>query len=194
MPKCHNVNNQLIKQNMSLKGSTTTADFLPWNDMLVLIQKLARDGRENFATLIALGCYTGLRISDLKQLRWSDIQTELVLTEKKTGKLRKLHLHKDLLSFLEDVRPKDDNKVIYPLSLQYTNRKLKSIASDYKLNIKFSTHSFRKTFGSRIWSQNNYSEKSLILLGQIFNHSSVAITKRYLGIRDKEIQDVYLNL
>lgn len=182
---------------MSLKGSRTTADYLPWNEMLVLTQKLLRAKEYEFATLIATGCYTGLRISDLKLLRWSEMKNPMVVTEKKTGKQRTIHLHEDLLRFLHEVKvahePKTD-ELIYPKSLQYTNRKLKEIAREHKMDVRISTHTFRKTFGRRIWSKNDYSEKALILLGQVFNHSSVAITKRYLGIRDKEIEDIYINL
>jgi len=182
---------------MSLKGSRTTADYMPWNEMLLLIQKLQRDKEFQFAVLIAVGCYTGLRISDLRRIKWSDIADKITVTEQKTGKLRTIHLHEDLLLFLQQIRteiaPKED-KLIFELSIQYTNRKLKKISRQYGLSIKFSTHTFRKTFGRRIWEKNDHSEKSLILLGQVFNHSSVAITKRYLGIRDKEIQDIYLSL
>ena len=62
------------------------------------------------------------------------------------------------------------------------------------IGIKYSTHSFRKSFGRRIWSNNSDSEKSLVLLSQIFNHSSIAITRRYLGIREEEVKNVYLSL
>lgn len=182
---------------MSLKGQRTTADFLPWNDMLVLIQKLLRAKDYQFATLIAVGSYTGLRISDIQTLRWEQLQPMLQLNERKTGKPRTIHLHTDLLLFLAQVKSElqpIEGELIYGLSLQYTNRKLKCLSRAYKLDIQFSTHSFRKTFGRRIWSKNDYSEKALILLGQVFNHSSVAITKRYLGIREQEIQDIYLNL
>lgn len=183
---------------MSLKGQRTTADYLPWNDMLLLVQKLLRDKEYQFAVLIATGSYTGLRISDLKRLQWKDMDTTILqLTEKKTGKARTIHLHSDLLFFLSQIKAQTQPKTtdsLFGLSLQYTNRKLKRIATDYKLGIQFSTHTFRKTFGRRIWEKNDHSEKSLILLSQVFNHSSVAITKRYLGIRDKEIRDVYLNL
>jgi integrase len=190
---------------MSLKGSRTTADFLPWNDMLVLVQKLERDGDMMFSLLIALGCYTGLRISDIKKLRWKDVQgqSQIHITEHKTGKLRTVHLHEDVRDRIEktcqEIAPFEEEFIFVSshgsvYSIQYINRKLKNIASTYKLDIRFSTHSFRKTFGRRIWSKNGYSEKSLILLSQIFNHSNVAITKRYLGIRDKEIKDVYLSL
>ena len=181
-----------------MKGQRTTADYLPWNEMLVLVQKLARDKDYDFAVLIAVGSYTGLRISDLRTLRWHNLSaSKLEVVEKKTAKLRKIHLHEDLQLFLHQVREQINplpTALLFDLSLQYTNRKLKRIAKDYQLDIRFSTHTFRKTFGRRIWAKNDYSEKALILLGQIFNHSSVAITKRYLGIRDNEIRDVYLNL
>jgi site-specific recombinase XerD len=84
-----------------------------------------------------------------------------------------------------------------PISVQYINRTLKKIVKDYKVVKDPSTiksHSWRKSFGRRIFENNDNSEKSLILLGEMFNHSNISTTKIYLGIRDKEIQDVYDNL
>ena len=49
---------------MSLKYSNTTADFLLWDEAMNLIRKLAKDGNYKMSLLIALGCFTGLRISD----------------------------------------------------------------------------------------------------------------------------------
>ena len=54
---------------MSLKYSTTTADYLIWSDAMNLIRKLAKDGNYKISLLIALGCFTGLRISDILSLR-----------------------------------------------------------------------------------------------------------------------------
>jgi len=48
--------------------------------------------------------------------------------------------------------------------------------------------------GRHVLSLNDFSEKSLLLLGELFNHSSIKITKIYLGIKEDEIGDVYLNL
>ncbi len=188
---------------MSLKGTRTTADYLPWNEMVLLTHKLIRDGQKTYALLIAVGCYTGLRISDLRKLTWGDMQdSPLVVTEKKTGKTRTIHLHNDLLALSSEVKSdkNKDNDFLFTssrgevYSLQYINRKLKAINDTYRLGIQFTTHTFRKTFGRRIWEKHDHSEKSLLLLSQIFNHTSIAITKRYLGIRDEEIQDVYLSL
>ena len=58
---------------MSLKYSNTTADFLQWDEAMNLIRKLAKDGNYKMSLLIALGCFTGLRISDILSLRWNQI-------------------------------------------------------------------------------------------------------------------------
>jgi len=50
---------------MSLKYSSTTADYLVWSDAMNLIRKLAKDENYKISLLIALGCFTGLRISDI---------------------------------------------------------------------------------------------------------------------------------
>ena len=52
---------------MSLKYSSTTADYLVWSDAMNLIRKLAKDGNYKISLLIALGCFTGLRISLIPQ-------------------------------------------------------------------------------------------------------------------------------
>ncbi len=53
---------------MSLKYSSTTADYLQWSEAMNLIRKLARDNNYKMSLLIALGCFTGLRISDILAL------------------------------------------------------------------------------------------------------------------------------
>ena len=70
---------------MSQKYSTTTADFLVWSDAMNLIRKLAKDNNYKMSLLIALGCFTGLRISDILALRWNQILgvSEFTIIEKR---------------------------------------------------------------------------------------------------------------
>ena len=65
-----------------------------------LIRKLAKDENYKMSLLIALGCFTGLRISDILALRWEQILNteEFTITEKKTGKRRTIRLNLQLHS------------------------------------------------------------------------------------------------
>jgi len=83
-----------------------------------------------------------------------------------------------------------------PIDRSYVNTKLKYIFSYYKIKIdgNVSSHLFRKTIGRRVMEVTKYSSESLILLMDLFGHTSPSITKRYLGIRDQEIFNVYDSL
>ena len=72
----------------------------------------------------------------------------------------------------------------------------KKIFRKYKVSVdgNVSTHMFRKTLGNRVLKLNNYSNQSIVLLMELFGHSSMGITKRYLGIREKEVMGVYDSL
>ena len=83
---------------MSLKYSSTTADYLVWSDAMNLIRKLAKDGNYKISLLIALGCFTGLRISDILSLHWQQIlnTSEFTVIEKKTNKVRTIRINAQL--------------------------------------------------------------------------------------------------
>ena len=70
---------------------------------------------------------------------------------------------------------------------------LKQVKTKYKVKAKnFSCHSFRKTFGRQVYNMNgDNAELALVKLMELFNHSSVSITKRYLGLKQDEILQTY---
>ena len=78
-------------------------------------------------------------------------------------------------------------------TIQRINVILKEIKKKYRLKVKnFSCHSLRKTFGRQVYNMNSEnSELALVKLMELFNHSSVSITKRYLGLRQEEILQTY---
>ena len=190
---------------MSQKYSTTTADFLVWSDAMNLIRKLAKDNNYKMSLLIALGCFTGLRISDILALRWNQILgvDEFTIIEKKTGKKRTLRLNPQLQKHIQEcyehIQPIGVKAPILVsqkgtiFTIQAINRILKNIKKKYKVKIKnFSCHSLRKTFGRQVYNMNDSnSELALVKLMELFNHSSIAITKRYLGLRQEEILQTY---
>ena len=190
---------------MSLKYSNTTADYLQWDEAMNLIRKLAKDGNYKMSLLIALGCFTGLRISDILALRWKQILhiAEFTITEKKTGKLRTLRLNPQLQRHVEEcykqIQPIGTSSPILVsqkgtiFTIQRINVMLKEVKKKYRLHVgNFSCHSLRKTFGRQVYNMSGESaELTLVKLMELFNHSSVAITKRYLGLRQEEVLQTY---
>lgn len=85
-------------------------------------------------------------------------------------------------------------KVVY--SVQRINVRLKEIKAKYSIKVEhLSTHSLRKTFGRKVVeSAGENSEMALIKLSELFNHTSPQITRRYLGLRQEELMEVYESL
>lgn len=190
---------------MSLKYSQTTSDYLQWDEAMKLIRLLYKDANYKMSLLISVGCFWGLRISDILSLRWNDILNvdEFSIIEHKTGKQRTIRINSQLKRHIADcykqINPIGINAPVLVsqkgtvYTIQRINIILKEIKAKYKLSIKnFSCHSLRKTFGRQVYNQNaDNAELALVKLMELFNHSNVAITKRYLGLRQEELLHTY---
>jgi integrase len=190
---------------MSLKNSYTTSDYLQWDSATTLVRKLYRDKNYRISLLIGCGIFFGLRISDLLRLTWNMLlnsEAKFVLIEKKTGKRREVKINKEFQKHIKDchtalhIENMDEPCFLStkgkPYSVQWINHVLKELKDHYNLQIKhFSTHSLRKTFGRKVFESSDNAELALVKLMELFNHSSVSITKRYLCLRQEEILDTY---
>ena len=193
------------------KPSHGAADALDWAEAMRLIKELFADGRYRDCLLVACGCFLGLRISDLLTLRWSDLHgtDTIYIREKKTGKKRAFKINGTLRKIAEQCHAReevtDDSSYLFaspatageePITRQRADQILKECKQRYGITSAktFSTHSLRKTFGRRVWlvqCDKGKGDQALLLLCDVFGHSSIAITKRYLGIRQEEILSVY---
>lgn len=190
---------------MSAKYSTTTADHLEWNQAMNLIRNLYNDENYKMSLLIAIGTFWGIRISDILSLKWEQVYDldEFDLIEKKTKKKREIkinvQLKRHILDCHEKINPRSINEYIFTsqkgsvFSIQRINVILKDLKLKYNLKIKnFSSHSLRKSFGREIFNRSaENAELAIVKLSQLFNHSNPAITRRYLGISQKELLDTY---
>lgn len=185
------------------------ADAMDWDEAMQLIKKMQKDGLYRDALLVASGCYLGLRVSDILRLRWGDLLSEgFTLREQKTGKERTLRVNTELRRMATASRKAlgkpSENTLIFtvgertdhPITRQAVDLMLKRTRVRYHIKSAkvFSSHTLRKTFGRRVWLQEcerGRGDQALVLLCDVFGHSSVAITKRYLGIRQEEILSVY---
>lgn len=191
-----------------MKNRITTTSGLEWNTMLGLTQRLKQDQQYRDYLLILCGCYFGLRIGDLLSLRWIDVieKTELNLVEQKTGKKRSITINDKVQSAItfcysnyDTVTVDRERQFIFSnrwggrLTVSYINKRLKVIFRKYKiLTQNASSHTLRKTFGKYIWEQNDRSENALVFLSEIFSHASIGTTRKYIGITQKQIADIYL--
>jgi integrase len=190
---------------MSAKYSKTAADYLTWDQNLNLIRWLHDDGQYKISLLISLGSFLGLRISDLLGLTWGDIleKDEFSLQENKTGKTREIKINDQLQRHIKDcheqIKPRNLTDHIFTsqkgsvYSIQRVNVIFKNLKRKYNLQINnFSTHSMRKAFGRAIFQKSGTNaELALVKLSQLFNHSNVGVTKRYLGISKEELMETY---
>ena len=190
---------------MSVRNSHTTADYLDWNVMLNLIRKLYRDGDFRMSLFIGCGCFFGIRVSDLRKLTWAMLlQNDMfVINEQKTGKRRIIKINSDFQKHIQqcfealEIKNMDEacflSRKNMVMSTQRINVRLKEIKKKYNIKIdNFSCHSLRKAFGRKVFeSSGENAQMALVKLSELFNHSSVAITKIYLGLREKELLETY---
>jgi len=190
-----------------------TTTFLPWNTARFLVAALETEGQHNVALMVATQMYFGLRIGDVLKLTWGEVrQASFTVHEGKTGKPRTITVHPEftavrdryLATFYPDHQPTDHQPIFTgtrgprtgsPISVTAANNRFSSALKRHGITTaNASTHTLRKTFARRVWESSGENEAALVLLSDILNHSSIAITRRYLGITGEEISAAYLSL
>jgi integrase len=157
--------------------------------------------------LIVMGLHTALRISDLLRLRWEDVfdfvngrvRQNITITEKKTGKTKTIALHANIITALQLYADSAKSEAFLfenprtkkAISRIQAYRIIRASAEAVGIPTPVSCHSLRKTFGYHAWKDCKGKDKELIIM-KIYNHSSFAITSRYLGITQDDINAVYL--
>jgi integrase len=187
---------------MSIKGSRTTSDYYNFDELTMKGIKIIKQGDSpRLGFLVIVGINTGLRISDILKLTFEDLEQDSIdILEGKTGKKRTVRMNGNIHEALVILKSKTRitsgmvflSKNNTPYSIQYINKWLKLNFKSGKL--RCSTHSLRKTFARTIITRSANQMQTLNLLSEIFNHSSPAITRIYLGFRQEEIDDIYLSL
>ena len=156
------------------------------------LKKFLQDKDNKYYIMFIIGLNTGLRISDILNLKVSDIKdkTHVTITEKKTGKYKRFLINGQLKKEIDDyinISGLSDNDYIVvsrkgmnrPISRIQAYRILNAAAAELRLE-EIGTHTMRKTFGYWHYKQH----KDIAILQDIFNHSAPSITLKYIGIND----------
>ena len=158
-------------------------------------------------TLILMGTYTVLRISDLLRLKWSDVydekrqafRTHITIIEKKTRKERTIALNPQVIGALKqcylhrrgDYIFANNRKEPKAISRIQAWRIIHAAVVELGIMGKIACHSLRKTWGYHAWTSGAVSP---VVIMEIYNHSDFKITKRYLGVTQDDLDKAYLEM
>ncbi|ERI95235.1 site-specific recombinase, phage integrase family [Clostridiales bacterium oral taxon 876 str. F0540] len=157
--------------------------------------------------MFMVGISSALRISDILALKVKNIwdgkkpQEFIMLNEKKTGKSKRFpitkNLNKAIILFMKEYDLEKDDYVFQsrkgnnkPITRQQAAYILSEAADYIGIKDPISSHSMRKSWG--YWAYK--SGVSLALIMEALNHSSITSCRRYLGITQEDLDDIYMSL
>lgn len=207
---------------IEISNEHTSEPIKSLDDIDRISKYLIDNGRYRDNMLFIVGINFGLRVSDLLQLRFTQLiddnfafRTTFPILEKKTKNTRKVKRNRyisinnavmDAVTlYLQHSECRLDDYMFRsesnrgsnqnkPMSRMSVDRILKEIADTLHLENKMATHSMRKTFAYHQMVMSNNDPRKLLLLQKMFGHSSAAQTLDYIGITGEEIEEAYMKL
>ena len=193
------------------------------DEIMMISEYLISKERYRDNMLFIVGINFGLRVSDLRLLRFCSIinddltfKDKFPVLEKKTKNTRKVKKnrwitindavidavtiyleHTDGVSLSDYMFKSESNhgsNINTPIHRNSIDRILKEAVDALGIQTKVSTHTLRKTFGFHQMMMCNNDPRKLLVLSKMFGHSSTAVTLEYIGITGDEIADAYRNL
>lgn len=160
--------------------------------------------------LFVLGINSGLRISDLLNLKIHDvvddnnlIRDRITIREKKTNKTKDFPLVSNSQTAIKEYlanRQYDLSDPLFlskkqcygkkPIQRDQAYKIINNVAKEIGINERIGTHTLRKTFGYHAYKAGT----SIEYLQKLLNHSSQEITLRYIGITKEHLDDIYIKL
>ncbi len=191
------------------------------DDIMRISEYLIANKRWRDNMLFIVGINFGLRASDLRMLRFSNLindnctfKDSFPVFEKKTRNTRKRKKNRYITIntavieavtlYLENTPGVSLSDYMFrsqstngsadknePLCLRTMNKIIDGWRNDLGLNIKMSTHTLRKTFCYHQMLMSHNDNRKLLLLQKMLGHASPAQTLDYIGITQEEIEDAY---
>jgi integrase len=185
------------------KGSSTVVDPIRGKKNITAIRKLLSENPRNHL-LFVMGINNGLRTGDLLRLKVEDVRAlkegdSINIKEGKTGKQNILVINKTVFKvlnqYLTERKPTDDDYLFKskkgnkPITIQTVNASVKQWTLAINLKGNYGAHSLRKTWG---YFQRKVFGVGFEVICKRFNHASPAVNMRYLGITDKEVENILM--
>ncbi len=147
------------------------------------------------ATLEVVQACLGLRLGDCLRLRMTSFVKDgsryrLDIREQKTGKCRTFTVPGEIYGFVQDYALA--NKIgfgerLFDITERQVQRHLNKVFVKMGLPLgSYGSHSYRKYFSQKVYVENGYN---IELVRTLLQHSSVAVTQRYVGISQKQVEE-----
>ena len=163
------------------------------------MEQILKSQSERNYILFRLGVNSGLRISDILNLKVKHVknQTHFNLKEQKTSKSNRIKINPKLKLELDSyIKGMNDEEYLFksregsnsPIQRMQAWRILNKAASEIGLT-EIGTHTLRKTFGYHMYKQCSNIE----IVQKFLNHSSPHVTLAYIGITQDSMDDLIDN-
>lgn len=159
------------------KKESTNIDFLTLDELKAMA---STDAPEDIKNPFLFSCFTGLRFSDVKALRWENIENGvIILRMKKTKEIVRVPLSDNAKRFLPETKEKGLIFQIGPLNT--LTRGLKVWAKEAGVNKNLHFHVSRHTFGTLALEHG----AAIYTVSKLLGHRNVETTQIYAKVLDE---------
>ncbi len=183
---------------------------LKWKEAKKALLFLESEEKYHYLLIIAVGFYTGYRIGDMLELKYEDFEGDaLNITERKTSKQRPVPVIGDLRRIVTLCQEQFNRKPEHYLFIRtrfFTNQPITTAAAITRIRkaLQFAgvkgkhltAHTLRKTFALRYYELARETEgdyRALNELSKQLNHASTEVTRRYIGLEEQIVQNIFDN-
>lgn len=147
------------------------------------------------ATIAVVQATLGLRLGDCLRLKMTSFikdgsRYRIDIKEQKTGKYRTFTVPVEVYSFIQNYALENNIGVdakLFDITERQVQRHLNKVFSKMELPLRnYGSHSYRKYFATQVYLNN---EMNIELVRILLQHSSVAITQKYVGINQKQVEN-----
>jgi len=164
-------------------GNKQLPKYISKEEIMNILDKAKKDRYRNYVLLLTLW-RTGMRVSDITNLKKQDIQDNTIIVRQGKGKKdRVIPLESELGNllglFVDRLKPRDK---LFPI----TDRQVRNIVYKYSPDeLDVHPHTFRHSFAVHCLK----SGMNIRTLQRILGHTSLTTTQVYLDLVGKDIVD-----
>jgi len=208
------------KKQSNKKAGVQTGNYAAtMQDVSKLLAYFKDNNRWIHYLLIVTSCNMARRNGDMLSLQWFDIynsdgsfRNKTPIYEEKTGKISGVYINDAVKNAVElytsnvEINVAEDDYSHYVFEqktgthpgtvISYSGclKALKRACEKVGIKENLTMHGLRRFFGSVSYDLHPNDHNRMEILQDIFNHSSERITRKYIGITDREIQGYYNNV